>query len=54
MGDGALHIQLVDLLTIWEVYNSYIKKKSNFVVKTLYEPWDQLPAKTKVVEKRST
>jgi hypothetical protein len=54
VGEGSLHIQLVDLLTIWEVYNSYIRKKSNFVLKTFYEPWDQLPSKLKVVEKRAT
>lgn len=54
MGEGGLHIQLPDLLTIWKVYNTYIKKKANFELKTLYEPWDQLPAKLKVVEKRAT
>jgi hypothetical protein len=54
VGEGSLHIQMVDLLTIWSVYNSYIRKKSNFVLNTFYEPWDQLPAKVKVVEKRST
>lgn len=54
MGEGSLHIQLVDLLTLWSVYNSFIRKKSTFVLKTFYEPWDQMPAKVKVIEKRST
>ncbi len=54
VAEGGLYIQLIDLLTIWEVYNSYIKKKTNFQLRNFYEPYDELPLKQKVTEKRST
>lgn len=45
IGEGDVYVQLVDLMTIWKVYNTHIKKNINFVLKNLYEPWDKLPSK---------
>ena len=49
VGEGDLYVQLIDLMSIWKVYNTYIKKNPSFVLKTLYEPWDKLPAKEKTI-----
>jgi hypothetical protein len=49
VGDGDLYVQLVDLMTIWKVYNSHIKKDPKFVLKSFYEPWDKLPPKDKTI-----
>lgn len=54
VGDGMLHIQLVDLATIYKVYNTYIRKNPKFQLRTFYQPWDKLPPKEKAIEKRST
>lgn len=36
VGEGIVFVQLTDLLTIWDVYNNYIKKNPKFVLRNFF------------------
>ena len=54
IGQGMLYIQLIDLTTIWKVFNNHIRKSPKYVPLTYYEPWDLIEPKPKSILKRCT